>query len=163
MGRALLTSRAPLVQRQRDGSDSPGTPDAPAPAPALTSTCPSWYQDPQSLSKVAAQKYVADILHRPAPPPSTTACEPPRPDGVYRCIVRFQTTRLLPEALQPPASVKVFVFPDKLAVTGEPFISTEGTAAIPLCFFDYTCSDRNQLVLTLRECRRGPAPAPPTP
>ncbi|MGH7871424.1 MAG: DUF4157 domain-containing protein [Candidatus Binatia bacterium] len=116
------------------------------------SSCPSWRQDPQSISKRAAENYVQNDM---TPPSQATVekidCEPPHANGNYGCYVHFSDGLV----------IRVIVREQDIVVgTGPgPFTTLTPPPGTPLCFYDYTCPD-GQLVLTKRECKSAkPAPS----
>lgn len=109
------------------------------------SSCPSWRQDPQSISKRAAENYVQNDM---TPPSQATVekidCEPPRANGNYGCFVHF-SDGLVIRVIVRETDVVVGPGPG-------PFNTLTPPPGTPLCFYDYTCPD-GQLVLTRRECK----------
>lgn len=115
------------------------------------SRCPSWFKDPQSLSKRAAETYAQNDMT----PPSTATverieCEGPNWLGNHGCYVHFSDGLVL----------RVIVR-EKDVVVGVPPINTwTPPPATPLCFYDYHCPE-GLLVLTKRECKSA-KPSGPT-
>jgi hypothetical protein len=109
------------------------------------SPCPSWRQDPQSISKRAAENYVQNDM---TPPSQATVesidCEPPRANGNYGCYVHFSDGLV----------IRVIVREKDIVVgTGPgPFTTLTPPPGTPLCFYDYHCPE-GLLVLTKRECK----------
>ena len=109
------------------------------------SRCPSWRQDPQSISKRAAENYARNDMN---PPSQATVekidCEPPRANGNYGCYVHFSDGLV----------VRVIVRAKDIVVgTGPgPFTTLTPPPGTPLCFYDYHCPE-GLLVLTKRECK----------
>jgi hypothetical protein len=135
----MLIQRIPAVLT---ASDSAGeTSDAEG------SRCPSWRNDPQSLSKRAAETYVR---HDMAPPSQSQVerieCEPPHPNGNYGCFVHFSDGLV----------IRVIVREKDIVVGTAPIHTMTPPPATPLCFYDYACPD-GELVLTVKECKRAKA------
>jgi hypothetical protein len=109
------------------------------------SRCPSWRQDPQSISKRAAENYARNDMN---PPSQATVekidCEPPRANGNYGCYVHFSDGLV----------IRVIVRAKDIVVgTGPgPFTTLTPPPGTPLCFYDYHCPE-GLLVLTKRECK----------
>jgi hypothetical protein len=109
------------------------------------SRCPSWRQDPQSISKRAAENYARNDMN---PPSQATVekidCEPPRANGNYGCYVHFSGGLV----------IRVIVRAKDIVVgTGPgPFTTLTPPPGTPLCFYDYHCPE-GLLVLTKRECK----------
>jgi len=123
--------------------------DDTAPAKDEGSRCPSWRQDPQSISKRAAETYVQNDM---TPPSQATVekidCEAPNSLGNYRCFVHFSDK----------LTIEVIVRAKDVVVGVPPFTTMTPPPATPLCFYDYTCPDQD-LVLTKRECKSAKPPA----
>jgi hypothetical protein len=115
------------------------------------SPCPSWFNDPQSISKRAAENYVRNDM---TPPSQATVesidCEPPRANGNYGCHVHFSDGLV----------IRVIVRKQDIVVGTAPINTWTPPPATPLCFYDYACPEQD-LVLTKRECRSA-RPAGPT-
>jgi hypothetical protein len=115
------------------------------------SPCPSWFKDPQSLSKRAAENYVQNDM---TPPSQATVesidCEPPRANGNYGCYVHFSDGLV----------IRVIVRKQDIVVGTAPINTLTPPPATPLCFYDYACPE-GLLVLTKRECKSA-RPAGPT-
>ena len=109
------------------------------------SRCPSWRQDPQSISKRAAENYVQNDM---TPPSQATVekidCEPPRANGNYGCYVHF-SDGLVIRVIVRETDIVVGMGPG-------PFTTLTPPPGTPLCFYDYHCPD-GLLVLTKRECK----------
>ena len=109
------------------------------------SRCPSWRQDPQSISKRAAENYVQNDM---TPPSQATVekitCEPPRANGNYACSVHF-SDGLVIRVIVRETDIVVGMGPG-------PFTTLTPPPATPLCFYDYHCAE-GLLVLTKRECK----------
>jgi uncharacterized protein DUF4157 len=109
------------------------------------SRCPRWRQDPQSISKRAAENYARNDMN---PPSQATVekidCEPPRANGNYGCYVHFSDGLV----------IRVIVRAKDIVVgTGPgPFTTLTPPPGTPLCFYDYHCPE-GLLVLTKRECK----------
>lgn len=119
------------------------------------SRCPSWRNDPESISKRAAENYVQ---HDVTPPSQATVekirCEPPVANGNYGCFVHF-SDGLVVRVIVRETDVVVGMGPGQIATETPP-------PATPLCFYDYHCPD-GLLVLTKRECKsaKSSKPSPP--
>ena len=109
------------------------------------SRCPSWRQDPQSISKRAAENYVQNDM---TPPSHATVerinCEPPRANGNYACSVHF-SDGLVIRVIVRETDIVVGMGPG-------PFTTLTPPPGTPLCFYDYHCPE-GLLVLTKRECK----------
>jgi Domain of unknown function (DUF4157) len=109
------------------------------------SRCPSWRNDPESISKRAAENYARHDMN---PPSKATVeridCEVPRANGNYGCYVHFSDGLV----------IRVIVRETDIVVgTGPgPFTTLTPPPGTPLCFYDYECPE-GQLVLTKRECK----------
>ncbi len=116
------------------------------------SRCPSWRNDPESISKRAAENYVQ---HDVTPPSQARVeridCEPPVSNGNYGCFVRF-SDGLVVRVIVRATDIVVGMGPGQIATETPP-------PATPLCFYDYHCPD-GFLVLTKRECKSAKAAAP---
>jgi hypothetical protein len=116
------------------------------------SRCPSWRNDPESISKRAAENYVQ---HDITPPSQARVekinCEPPVSNGNYGCFVHF-SDGLVVRVIVRATDIVVGMGPGQIATETPP-------AATPLCFYDYHCPD-GFLVLTKRECKSAKAPSP---
>jgi hypothetical protein len=119
------------------------------------SRCPSWRNDPESISKRAAENYVQ---HDVTPPSQATVekirCEPPVANGNYGCFVHF-SDGLVVRVIVRETDVVVGMGPGQIATETPP-------PATPLCFYDYHCPD-GLLVLTKRECKSAKSSKPPPP
>ena len=119
------------------------------------SRCPSWRNDPESISKRAAENYVQ---HDITPPSQATVekirCEPPVANGNYGCFVHF-SDGLVVRVIVRATDVVVGMGPGQIATETPP-------PATPLCFYDYHCPD-GLLVLTKRECKSAKSSKPPPP
>lgn len=116
------------------------------------SRCPSWRNDPESISKRAAETYVQhDITPTSQATVQKIRCEPPISNGNYGCFVHFNDG-LVVRVIVRATDIVVGMDPGQIATETPP-------AATPLCFYDYHCPD-GFLVLTKRECRSAKAPAP---
>ncbi|ULA61577.1 MAG: hypothetical protein LZF60_340117 [Nitrospira sp.] len=119
------------------------------------SRCPSWRNDPESISKRAAENYVQ---HDITPPSQAKVekirCEPPIANGNYGCYVHF-SDGLVVRVIVRATDIVVGMGPGQIATETPP-------PATPLCFYDYHCPD-GFLVLTKRECKsaRPSKPHPP--
>ena len=139
------------------GEQSPS--DGAAPKDGSTdeggSRCPSWRNDPESISKRAAENYVQ---HDITPPSQATVekiqCEPPVANGNYGCFVHF-SDGLVVRVIVRATDVVVGMGPGQIATETPP-------PATPLCFYDYHCPD-GLLVLTKRECKSAKASKPHLP
>ncbi len=109
------------------------------------SRCPSWRQDPQSISKRAAENYVQNDM---TPPSHATVekidCEPPRANGNYACSVHF-SDGLVIRVIVRETDIVVGMGPG-------PFTTLTPPPGTPLCFYDYHCPE-GLLVLTKRKCK----------
>ncbi len=116
------------------------------------SRCPSWRNDPESISKRAAENYVQ---HDITPPSQARVekinCEPPVANGNYGCFVHF-SDGLVVRVIVRATDIVVGMGPGQIATETPP-------PATPLCFYDYHCPD-GFLVLTKRECKSAKAAAP---
>lgn len=119
------------------------------------SRCPSWRNDPQSISKRAAENYVQ---HDITPPSQARVekidCEPPVANGNYGCFVHF-SDGLVVRVIVRATDIVVGMGPGQISTETPP-------AATPLCFYDYHCPD-GFLVLTKRECKSAKSTAPHSP
>jgi hypothetical protein len=116
------------------------------------SPCPSWFNDPQSISKRAAEHYVRNDMTPPSQATVTSIdCEPPRPNGNYGCYVHFSDGLV----------IRVIVRKHDIVVGTAPINTLTPPPATPLCFYDYACPN-DDLVLTKRECRSARPPGPTT-
>ncbi len=119
------------------------------------SRCPSWRNDPESISKRAAENYVQ---HDITPPSQATVekiqCEPPVANGNYGCFVHF-SDGLVVRVIVRATDIVVGMGPGQIATETPP-------PATPLCFYDYHCPD-GLLVLTRRECKSAKASKPHPP
>ncbi len=116
------------------------------------SRCPSWRNDPESISKRAAETYVQhDITPTSQATVQKIRCEPPISNGNYGCFVHF-SDGLVVRVIVRATDIVVGMGPGQIATETPP-------AATPLCFYDYHCPD-GFLVLTKRECRSAKASAP---
>jgi hypothetical protein len=109
------------------------------------SRCPSWRQDPQSISKRAAENYARNDMNQPSQATvEKIDCEPPRANGNYGCYVHFSDGLV----------IRVIVRAKDIVVgTGPgPFTTLTPPPGTPLCFYDYHCPE-GLLVLTTRECK----------
>lgn len=119
------------------------------------SRCPSWRNDPESISKRAAENYVQhDITPTSQAKVEKIQCEPPRSNGNYGCYVHF-SDGLVVRVIVRATDVVVGMGPGQIATESPP-------PATPLCFYDYECPD-GQLVLTKRECKSGKSSKPHPP
>lgn len=150
----LAKGGVPTLQRSGDSTESP-TKDGGALTDGANqqdeSRCPSWRDDPQSISKRAAETYVQNDMN----PPSQAKvekinCEPPRDNGNYGCYVHF-SDGLVIRVIVRATDIVVGTGPGPLTTETPP----PGT---PLCFYDYNCPD-NFLVLTKRECKSAKPPS----
>ena len=116
------------------------------------SRCPSWRNDPESISKRAAENYVQ---HDITPPSQAKVekinCEPPVSNGNYGCYVHF-SDGLVVRVIVRATDIVVGMGPGQIATETPP-------PATPLCFYDYHCPD-GFLVLTKRECKSAKAATP---
>lgn len=145
------------IQRQQAAGESPVAENSQqatdAEAKDEGSRCPSWRNDPQSISKRAAENYVQNDM---TPPSKATVeridCETPHDNGNYGCYVHFSDGLV----------IRVIVRATDIVVgTGpEPFTSLTPPPGTPLCFYDYHCPD-GLLVLTRRECKSAKPAAGP--
>jgi hypothetical protein len=115
------------------------------------SRCPSWFKDPQSLSKRAAETYAQNDMT----PPSTATvekidCEGPNWLGNWGCYVYFSDGLVL----------RVIVRAKDVVVGVPPINTWTPPPATPLCFYDYHCPE-GLLVLTKRECKSATPSGPP--
>lgn len=119
------------------------------------SRCPSWRNDPESISKRAAENYVQ---HDITPPSQARVekinCEPPVSNGNYGCFVHF-SDGLVVRVIVRATDIVVGMGPGQIATETPP-------PATPLCFYDYECPD-GQLVLTKRECKSATSAKPHPP
>jgi hypothetical protein len=116
------------------------------------SPCPSWFNDPQSISKRAAEHYVRNDMTPPSQAKVTSIdCEPPRANGNYGCYVHFDDGLV----------IRVIVRKRDIVVGTAPINTWTPPPATPLCFYDYACP-KEDLVLTKRECRSARPPGPTT-
>lgn len=119
------------------------------------SRCPSWRNDPESISKRAAENYVQ---HDITPPSQATVekiqCEPPVANGNYGCFVHF-SDGLVVRVIVRATDIVVGMGPGQIATETPP-------PATPLCFYDYHCPD-GLLVLTKRECKSAKSSRPHPP
>ncbi|MBS0171524.1 MAG: DUF4157 domain-containing protein [Nitrospira sp.] len=119
------------------------------------SRCPSWRNDPESISKRAAENYVQ---HDITPPSQATVekinCEPPVANGNYGCFVHF-SDGLVVRVIVRATDIVVGMGPGQIATETPP-------PATPLCFYDYHCPD-GLLVLTKRECKSAKSSKQPPP
>jgi hypothetical protein len=151
----LANTNTSMIQRQEAAGETPVAEGAQQTTDAETkdegSPCPSWFNDPQSTSKRAAENYVRNDMN---PPSQATVeridCEPPVPNGNYGCYVHFSDGLV----------IRVIVRKQDIVVGTAPINTMTPPAATPLCFYDYACPDQD-LVLTKRECKSA-APAGPT-
>lgn len=177
-GRSQLLQPVPLVQRfVRDGVHaigeegalqraeagaesapvgeqpaSDGTAPKDGSADGGGSRCPSWRNDPESISKRAAENYVQhDITPTSQARVEDIECEPPVANGNYGCFVHF-SDGLVVRVIVRATDIVVGMGPGQIATETPP-------AATPLCFYDYHCPD-GFLVLTKRECKSAKAPSP---
>lgn len=145
----LARTNALAIQRQQAAGLTPVAEDVQqttdVEAKDEDSRCPSWRNDPQSISKSAAENYAQNDM---APPSKATVehidCETPRDNGNYGCYVHFSdglVIRVIVRAM------------DIVVGTGPgPFTTLTPPPGTPLCFYDYHCPD-GLLVLTKRECK----------
>lgn len=119
------------------------------------SRCPSWRNDPESISKRAAENYVQ---HDITPPSQARVekinCEPPVANGNYGCFVHF-SDGLVVRVIVRATDIVVGMGPGQIATETPP-------PATPLCFYDYHCPD-GLLVLTKRECKSAKSSKPHPP
>lgn len=116
------------------------------------SPCPSWFNDPQSISKRAAEHYVRNDMTPPSQAKVTSIdCEPPRANGNYGCYVHFDDGLV----------IRVIVRKRDIVVGTAPINTWTPPPATPLCFYDYACPEQD-LVLTKRECRSARPTGPTT-
>ncbi len=116
------------------------------------SPCPSWFNDPQSISKRAAEHYVRNDMTPPSQAKVTSIdCEPPRANGNYGCYVHFDDGLV----------IRVIVRKRDIVVGTAPINTWTPPPATPLCFYDYACP-KEDLVLTKRECRSARPSGPTT-
>jgi len=119
------------------------------------SRCPSWRNDPESISKRAAETYVQhDITPTSQAKVEKIRCEPPRSNGNYGCYVHF-SDGLVVRVIVRATDVVVGMGPGQIATETPP-------PATPLCFYDYECPG-GQLVLTKRECKSAKSSKPHPP
>jgi hypothetical protein len=116
------------------------------------SPCPRWFNDPQSVSKRAAEHYVRNDMTPPSQATVTSiACEPPRDNGNYGCHVHFNDGLV----------IRVIVRKQDIVVGTAPINTWTPPPATPLCFYDYACPEQD-LILTKRECRSARPSGPTT-
>jgi len=119
------------------------------------SRCPSWRNDPESISKRAAENYVQ---HDITPPSQARVekirCEPPISNGNYGCYVHF-SDGLVVRVIVRATDIVVGMGPGPITTETPP-------PATPLCFYDYHCPD-GFLVLTKRECKSAKSSTPHQP
>lgn len=138
----------PVREQPASGGTAPkdGSPDEGG------SRCPSWRNDPESISKRAAETYVQ---HDITPPSQAKVekikCEPPIANGNYGCFVHF-SDGLVVRVIVRATDIVVGMGPGQIATETPP-------PATPLCFYDYHCPD-GFLVLTKRECKSAKAASP---
>ncbi len=106
------------------------------------SPCPSWFGDPESISKRAAEHYVRTELKSTPGTAEKIECELPNPLGNYACIVRFSDGRV----------IRVIVRKQDIVVGVPPINTLTPPRDRPLCFYDYRCP-AGELILTRRECK----------
>lgn len=147
--RSVTDDSANVLQRAEGPGETAGPKDSGS-APE-ESRCPSWRNDPQSISKRAAETYVQNDMN---PPSQATVekinCEPPIANGNYGCYVHFSDGLV----------IRVIVRATDIIVgTGPgPFTTLTPPPGTPLCFYDYHCPD-GLLVLTKRECKSAKPPS----
>lgn len=142
----LASGGATMLQREEgSGADAPAQSEEAPAQQQEESRCPSWRDDPQSISKRAAETYAQNDMN---PPSQDTVekinCEPPIANGNYGCYVHFSGGLV----------IRVIVRATDIVVgTGPgPFTTLTPPPGTPLCFYDYHCPD-GFLVLTKRECK----------
>ena len=110
------------------------------------SRCPSWRQDPQSISKRAAENYVQNDM---TPPSQATVekidCEPPRANGNYGCYVHF-SDGLVIRVIVREKDIVVGMGPG-------PFTTLTPPPANPALLLRLRTVLTGMLVLTKRECK----------
>jgi hypothetical protein len=154
----FANAKGSMIQRTEASDEMPASEGA-APKDGANqeegSRCPSWRQDPQSISKRAAEFYVRNHMT----PPSQAKverinCEPPRDNRNYGCYVH----------LSDGLVIRVIVRATDIVVgTGPgPFTTLTPPPGTPLCFYDYACPD-GDLVLTVKECKSAKPAAPSGP
>jgi len=156
-GEESADTRVPMVQRAEASGEVEASKGAisndTGPTQDEGSRCPSWRQDPQSISKRGAETYVQNDM---TPPSQATVerieCEPPRANGNYGCHVHFSDGLV----------IRVIVREKDIVVGTAPINTMTPPAATPLCFYDYACP-ADDLVLTKRECKSAKATAPTGP
>lgn len=148
--RAEATGETPAPVGEQPASD--GTAPKDGSADGGGSRCPSWRNDPESISKRAAENYVQ---HDITPPSQARVekinCEPPVANGNYGCFVHF-SDGLVVRVIVRATDIVVGMGPGQIATETPP-------PATPLCFYDYHCPD-GFLVLTKRECKSAKAATP---
>lgn len=148
--RAEATGETPAPVGEHPASD--GTAPKDGSADGGGSRCPSWRNDPESISKRAAENYVQ---HDITPPSQARVekinCEPPVSNGNYGCFVHF-SDGLVVRVIVRATDIVVGMGPGQIATETPP-------PATPLCFYDYHCPD-GFLVLTKRECKSAKAATP---
>ena len=146
-GDERASTKGSMIQRVEGAGEVPASegvkPGDAGPTEDEGSRCPSWRQDPQSISKRAAETYVQNDM---TPPSQATVekieCEPPRANGNYGCYVHFSDGLV----------IRVIVREKDIVVGTAPINTMTPPPATPLCFYDYACPSQD-LVLTKRECK----------
>lgn len=135
-----------VLQRQPAASANPAATDAAQPSREESndaSTCPGWFDDPQSLSKRAAEHYVRNDLTPPSQAEvEKVDCEKPIANGNYACMVKFSDGLV----------IRVIVRKQDIVVGVPPFTTMTPPPDRPMCFYNYACP-QDDLILTKRECR----------
>jgi hypothetical protein len=146
-----FNSHAPTVQRAVTTEAAAQEGDKPkdeGTTEGEESRCPSWRNDPESISKRAAENYAQNDM---TPPSKATVerieCGPPNWLGNYGCYVHFSDGLVL----------RVIVRAKDIVVGVPPLTTMHPPPATPLCFYDYHCPD-GFLVLTKRECKSAKPP-----
>jgi hypothetical protein len=159
-GDEFSSGQQPMLQRAEGAGGQ--TPAEPAQQAGETpsqqeegSRCPSWRNDPESISKRAAETYVQNDI---TPPSQATVekidCEPPIANGNYGCYVHF-SDGLVVRVIVREKDIVVGMGPGPITTLTPP-------PATPLCFYDYACPD-GHLVLTVIECKSAKPAAPSGP
>ncbi len=131
-------SSAPAIQREV----APGGQPDPSPGPTPeASSCAGWESDPQSLSKVAAERYVRDHIsgldHGGV---QTIICDPGATTPPYTCHVKFGCGMVIDIAVY------------KGYLWAEVNDASNPKPDAPSCRYDYTCPSGGGLVLNPGGC-----------
>lgn len=151
LSRAAGEESVPVGEQTASGETAPkdGTTDEGG------SRCPSWRNDPESISKRAAETYVQnDITPTSQAKVEKIRCEPPHSNGNYGCYVHFSDGAVV-RVIVRATDIVVGMGPGQIATETPP-------PATPLCFYDYECPE-GQLVLTKRECKSATSAKPHPP